>query len=777
MRAAEDEIWNKERECLLLLLEARVLLRHMVDFKEKQLRDELDAKNLRRKQDQKMRGDLSLMDIANLLKMEPGGDDGDLHSELAKLKRLVIAEIKKNHVLEGNLGRLDLKISLLIVNKGATHEFAAKKKEAWLAKLAASSEKKKKAKAGQDVPRFDLPAKKVEAYGDFFYILQTEPRYLAKCLYLLQPQQVETFLESTIITLFGEAFSPREEYLILNLFLAAMEQEINVVKNVQDFIGADSVVPKLLVTYNRRMQGTVYLRTTLPGVLKTVQDDRNLDLELNPIMIHQTLVPGSNVTEDQALDNPEVKKQLEKRIKDLESICQQFFDTVFSTMDKLPYGLRWICKMMRALCEKQLPDASKDDLLRLTGYFVYYRFINVALVSPEAFKIVTRELGTKERKNLIVVGKVLQKAFNLKNFGKAEKTLMPMNGFIERVHSNLVKYFNDLVQVSDPEDYLQVDQYNEITRKEKPVIVISLTEMISIHRLIYEKLDSLAAVDDPLRAVMKDLGAPPTDFNDADNREIQLTLQSRFKKEVKEEEQNLVTYAETKELCIPILRAVPLGSSMSELTLPDVLETGAEYAKQTGNKLLAEQVATVSKNLQILEAAGLVNPKDDYAGLVHDIAIEVANRAAIRERQKKEIARLTVTLNKLKKNTQFTSEQIAEYEKYLSDALRKQYEGKKEKELTKPKKFDYAKLDQMGVILESELSAEVKKKAKFAFSAPEPGIFEVVAKYDKQNVQKMSIKLDDLLEKNFNQIERLELPQLVFDVNMTLYLVNKHILA
>jgi len=41
----------------------------------------------------------------------------------------------------------------------------------------------------------------------------------------------------------------------------------------------------------------------------------------------------------------------------------------------------------------------------------------------------------------------------------------------------------------------------------------------------------------------------------------------------------------------------------------------------------------------------------------------------------------------------------------------------------------------------------------------------------------MTIKLDDLLEKNFNQVERLELPQLVFDVNMTLYLVNKNILT
>ncbi len=45
--------------------------------------------------------------------------------------------------------------------------------------------------------------------------------------------------------------------------------------------------------------------------------------------------------------------------------------------------------MMYALCEKQMKDASKDDLLRLIGYFVYYRFINVALVSPEAFKVFT----------------------------------------------------------------------------------------------------------------------------------------------------------------------------------------------------------------------------------------------------------------------------------------------------------------------------------------------------------------------------------------------------
>ena len=68
------------------------------------------------------------------------------------MKRLVIQEIKKNHTLEGELAKLDLKISLLITNRGMTQEMAAKKKEAWLQKLAANSLKRKK--AGENQTKF-----------------------------------------------------------------------------------------------------------------------------------------------------------------------------------------------------------------------------------------------------------------------------------------------------------------------------------------------------------------------------------------------------------------------------------------------------------------------------------------------------------------------------------------------------------------------------------------------------------------------------------------------
>ena len=274
--------------------------------------------------------------------------------ELARLKRLVIAEIKKNHVLEGNLGRIDLKIALLISNKDTTHTIQMKRKEAWLTKLAQSSARKREQKPPEQ--RYELSKERQETYGELFYMLQTEPRYLAKCLYLLQPQQVEQFLDSTIITLFGEvgrddaarslpvSFLPspgvlpsrgvsdsqpvprrhgtgdlrREERPGFSVGRLRRPQTADRIQSVR--VPAPSLFPRSHA--RRRMQGVVYLRNTLPQVLKVVQDDAALDLELNPVMIHQVLAPGASVTEDQALENPEVKKLLEKRVGDLERVCK-----------------------------------------------------------------------------------------------------------------------------------------------------------------------------------------------------------------------------------------------------------------------------------------------------------------------------------------------------------------------------------------------------------------------------------------------------------------------
>ena len=122
-------------------------------------------------------------------------------------------------------------------------------------------------------------------------------------------------------------------------------------------------------------------------------------------------------------------------------------------------------------------------MLKVTGYFVYYRFINLAIVTPDATKVVDHALDPDVRKNLVVVrlfkkillslivrmemepvlsfffkkvGKVLQNLFNFRLFSKQEKFMAPLNSFIEKNMPTVEHYFDSLVKVDDPEDYLQV---------------------------------------------------------------------------------------------------------------------------------------------------------------------------------------------------------------------------------------------------------------------------------------------------------------------------------
>jgi hypothetical protein len=99
--------------------------------------------------------------------------------------------------------------------------------------------------------QFHLTPKQLEGYQNLFYLLQTEPQYLGKLVTLVQPDKMEQFLDTVILTLFGDAFSPREEFLILSLFNLAIAQETRANSNVAELISMESVVPKMIITYNR----------------------------------------------------------------------------------------------------------------------------------------------------------------------------------------------------------------------------------------------------------------------------------------------------------------------------------------------------------------------------------------------------------------------------------------------------------------------------------------------------------------------------------------------
>jgi hypothetical protein len=229
-----------------------------------------------------------------------------------------------------------------------------------------------------------------------------------------------------------------------------------------------------------------------------------------------------------------------------------------------------------------------------------------------------------------------------------DKYYAGLNDFINnKCKQPLMRYYDDLPRVEDPEDFLQVNRYMELTQQSKPVITISLNEIYNTHTLVAKHLDALAPdKEDPLRQVMVDLGPPPAVIED-DDRDIQLTLTNRFKVEVEEESEIQKLYAETKGLVIPILRLVPIQNTIQRLNLMDILEYGIKHATDNNNRELSDKINRVLENLGRLEKEELVSKEDNYESFIYDVALEVANRSAIREQQRKEIIRLTNTLENL----------------------------------------------------------------------------------------------------------------------------------
>mmetsp|Transcript_22707 Transcript_22707/g.89808 ORF Transcript_22707/g.89808 Transcript_22707/m.89808 type:complete len:920 (-) Transcript_22707:110-2869(-) len=799
----DDKIlFYKERECLLLLLEARKLLCSMITRREAVTQRLLDEKRRLEEEERKRSGRLSVQEIQNMLQNSADDDDYDMVSEIQELKKKLVIAVRQNHKLERDLAKLDKRIALLIKNRTSLQDVIAASK-------GLKSQKKNEERAQMD-------SKQLEHYQDLFYLLQTEPRYLARCVYMINPQQLENFLETVILTLFGDTSSPREEFLILSLFRLAMEREISVIKNLADFIGGQSetVLPKMINSYNKRKQGLEYLKKTLAPILEKFIKN-NVNLEFNPMQVYHAMIGeyeirtgepsplDKNASAEDAAANEDVQKIIEERKSMLEDVCQTFVDGIVKSLDFLPYGLRWLCKQLRELCLKSLPDTTEADITKVTVYFVYYRFINLAIVTPDAYHLISdTDLPGIARKNLVTVSKVLQNLFNFRLFDDAkpgEKQYCVLNPFIKKNQDVVREYVESIYKVDEPEERLQVNKYMELAQKAKPIIIISLNEIYSTHALLAENLDELAPEkDDSLRIVLNDLGEAPKSTEEDNDRELQLTLTNRFKVEMDEEAEHTRLYAETKELVIPILRLVPVQNSIHRLNLMDVLEAGIKYATETNNNTLKTQIKKILENLGRLENAEVVSKDDNYESFVHDVALEVANRTTIREQQRKEVARLKGTLEELHTHQDYVDESIKSYQDYLQDCKEKQYmamaakKGKKSKKGKKgagpggpgaagyqiaPVKFSYKDLVKKRVIIDSEVPALSRKKTNFVISSDQPGVFNVVAKIAGVSVDNMELDLDDLLERHYNNITRLELDQVTLDVNMTIHLINKAFLS
>lgn len=113
--------------------------------------------------------------------------------------------------------------------------------------------------------------------------IRTEPRYIAKLAYLIpnNKKEQEQFANVIILRLYANAFSPLEEFLLLDLLgkehqarqvltnlVAALEKEVSMVDTIDEFVSSENVVARMIISYNSRKQGKQYVRKVLTPLIR-----------------------------------------------------------------------------------------------------------------------------------------------------------------------------------------------------------------------------------------------------------------------------------------------------------------------------------------------------------------------------------------------------------------------------------------------------------------------------------------------------------------------------
>lgn len=115
---------------------------------------------------------------------------------------------------------------------------------------------------------------------------------------------------------------------------------------------------------------------------------------------------SKSATAEEAAADPRVQALIKPRLKELMNIANSFLTTIIDSLEEVPYGIRWICKQIRSLTKRKYPDASEYAISSLIGGFFFLRFVNPAIVTPQAYMLVDGIPSNNPRTTLTLVSQV-----------------------------------------------------------------------------------------------------------------------------------------------------------------------------------------------------------------------------------------------------------------------------------------------------------------------------------------------------------------------------------
>ncbi|KAK4050694.1 RasGAP protein [Microbotryomycetes sp. JL201] len=680
--------------------------------------------------------------------------DTEVEDELARaqkrlrdLKARISAQSKKNFVLERDVRYLDSRIALLIQNRMALDEREEVREHLEDVDDERDTDLDEKLRITGGAFTFD------NVSGESFALTASPPATYANVIW---PKQSVLSAQFETATEFGS------------------------------LLRANTPVSRMMTTYTRRGPGQQYLKNVLAERINSLIEHTELNLEINPIKVYEQMLNSIQdetgdlpddlpkiVSPEEAAANPDVQNIIAPRLTMLMEIANSFLLTIMVSIDQVPYGIRWICKQIRSLTRRKYPEATDYAICSLIGGFFFLRFINPAIVTPQAYMLIDSLPASAKhpRRTLTLIAKMLQNLANKPSYSK-EAYMMSLNPFVDNNKARMNQFLNALCEVGDFYDTLEMDQYMALSKKDLK-INITLNELYNTQSLLIQHLDSLARNDKQhLRILLDELGPAPAQVPRKENRTVELPLYSRWEMPIQDittalmaennVTQNDILYMETKSIFVQLIRSMPRLADRRPLVLPVVAETAATAKDAT----LVRKGIKVKEMLRELEELRLVDRRDNYKVLTDEVAAELAHLGNMREKVVIEIKSLDVVYKTICDHNNYLRGQLDQYKAYLQN-VRQTSGGKgkssgvgvvsvagKDQKPAKtqslgPHKFTHAQFEKDGIIVETNVPENRRASIYFLISSPSPGAFLIALHYKgrEKAILEMDLKIDDLLEK------------------------------
>lgn len=635
----------------------------------------------------------------------------DFEEEVAmeQVRKQIVQSVRQNEAAEEHIEQMDIKIALLVkqaikIDEVIQHQ---RKMDKGLALVASDSNP------------FDLKAmnkqarRQLEHYQKFFYILQTQPVYLARLFNRLQisglPEKQTKSLETFVMVLYGYAQKKREEYYLVKLIRSSIIKEISRCQGISQFIQQSHFWSKLLSNYTKGVKESRCLRDLLSPFLNKILGDDFLDLESDPLLIYQGITNDEelrtgresrrprDVTQEYAIQDPDTRVMFIKHLRDLRDLTESFINLIENSPAKIPFGVRYIARESYRAMAERLNDETPENLNLLVGHLVYSRYLNSALIAPDQCGIVEGNIGPLHRRNLAEVAKMLSQISAGRLFEDGSY-LQPLNEFIAKSIIRMGAIFQQILEVPDAEDYYNITELDDVIATKKPILYIKAVDILAIHSLVFQEQTHLAPeADDPLHEVLQGLGAPPVRAEDMtimsiSNSEIALTLDPKAIDVDDPEADERALFMQTKRYLLYIIR-VQSGPSLIDILVEPVTEedeyrwleilreerasqataTPAAYGA-TGYLDISQMSYPVLKrecleNIVKLERLGWISRENQYQELLNRIADDIRSQNRRRIERQHELRSAQSTLNELTNKRRYLDGQLKSYNDYIEQAM------------------------------------------------------------------------------------------------------------